>query len=97
MASRAVRARRRSDRSDSVADDADVRPDDVDAHDSTDDEDDETSSTLRKRRFLSLHRRVVKLTAFFSRLAATLARWVACRRLRLSLPAGSVIEIANSS
>mmetsp|Transcript_103727 Transcript_103727/g.178684 ORF Transcript_103727/g.178684 Transcript_103727/m.178684 type:complete len:128 (-) Transcript_103727:32-415(-) len=90
MALRTVRARRRSDRSDSVADDADVCPDDVDAHDSTDDEDDETSSTLRTRRFLSLHRRVVKSTAFFARLAATQARWLACRRLRLSSPAGSL-------
>jgi hypothetical protein len=87
MASTAVRARRRSDRSDSVADDADVRPDDVDAHD---DEDDKTSSTFRTRRFLSLHRRVVKSTAFFARLAATQARWLACRRLRLSSPGGSL-------
>ena len=90
MALTTVRARRRSNRSDTVADDADVPPDDVDAHDSRDDEDDETSSTLRTRRFLSLHRRVVKSTAFFARLAATQARWLACRRLRLSSPAGSL-------
>jgi len=62
-----VRVWRRIDRSDIVADDADVPPDDADAHDS----DDETSSTLQTRHFLSLHRRVAKAMAFFSRLAVT--------------------------